>query len=399
LRILITQDTDWIKRYPGQQHHLAERLILRGHEIRVIDYEILWKTEGKKELISSGRVFNNVSKVIGSPGVTVIRPGIIKIPYLDYISALFSYGYEINRQINEFCPNIIIGHSILTNYISMILAKKYDIPFAFHMTDAQHTIIPSKILQPIGKILEMNILKNADKVIVINDMLKDYAIKMGSTFDKTEVVKAGIDLDRYDPKINGNKIREKFGIKETDYVLFFMGWLYNFSGLKEVVIELAKIKEERPNIKLLVVGHGDAFEGLKKIIDDFDLHCQVILAGRQPYDKIPEFIASSNICLLPSYNNETMKNIVPIKLYEYMALGKPVIATNLSGVVKEFGEDHGVVYVSKPECVLNKAIYLIDNNMLDEYGFKARKFAENYNWDNVVVSFENILKSMFLVPS
>lgn len=276
----------------------------------------------------------------------------------------------------------------------MVLAKKYNIPFVFHMTDAQHTIIPSKYLQPIGKIMENHILKNADKVIVINDRLRDYAIKMGSAFDKTEVVKAGIDLNRYDPKIDGNKIREKFGIKENDLVLFFMGWLYHFSGLKEVAIELAKTKKERPNIKLLVVGHGDAFEDLKKIVDKCELYGQVILAGRQPYDKIPEFIASSDICLLPAYNNETMKDIVPIKLYEYMALGKPVISTNLPGVIKEFGEDHGVLFVSNPEGVLDKAISLVDDKLMDEYGKNARKFAENYNWNNVVISFENILKDM-----
>lgn len=396
MKILITQDTDWIKRYPGQQHHLAERLALRGHEIRVIDYEILWKTDGKRELFSKRQIFDNISKVLNSPGITVIRPGIIKISYLDYVSMIFSYGYEINNQIKEFKPDIIIGHSILTNYISMVLAKIYNIPFVFHMTDAQHTIIPSKYLQPLGRLIEQNILKNADRVVVINDRLKDYAIRMGSTFDKTHVVKAGIDLERYDPKINGDKIREEFGIMKEDMVLFFMGWLYNFSGLKEVAIELGKIKKERSDIKLLIVGHGDAFNDIKKIIKDFDLQDHVFLAGGQPYDRIPEFIASSDICLLPAYNNETMKDIVPIKLYEYMALGKPVISTNLPGVIREFGEDNGIIYVIEPELALDKAICLIDNKMIRENGLRARKFIESYSWENVVISFENMLKYLEL---
>jgi len=43
MKILIIQDTDWIRRNPIQHTHLAERLAKRGHEIRVIDYEILWK--------------------------------------------------------------------------------------------------------------------------------------------------------------------------------------------------------------------------------------------------------------------------------------------------------------------------------------------------------------------
>ena len=62
--------------------------------------------------------------------------------------------------------------------------------------------------------------------------------------------------------------------------------------------------------------------------------------------EMPAFIAASDICLLPAYPWEkTMQDIVPIKMYEYMAMKKPVIATRLPGVMKEFGEDNGVVYV------------------------------------------------------
>ena len=176
MNILIVQDTDWIKRNPGQQHHLAERLLLKGHNIKVIDYEILWRTDGKKELYSRRQVFNNISKIFENAGISVIRPGIIKIPILDYVSMLYSYNKEISKQIKEFIPDVIVSHSILTNYLAMRLAKKNNIPFVFHMTDAQHTIIPSKILQPIGKIIETKILKNADRVITINEKLRDYAI-------------------------------------------------------------------------------------------------------------------------------------------------------------------------------------------------------------------------------
>ena len=92
MKILIIQDTDWLKRNPHQQHHLAERLLLKGHEIRVIDYEILWRSEGKKELFSKRQVFHNVSKIFKDAGITVIRPAILKIPILDYFSMVFTYN-------------------------------------------------------------------------------------------------------------------------------------------------------------------------------------------------------------------------------------------------------------------------------------------------------------------
>ena len=50
MKILFLQETDWIKRGPHQQHHLADRLSVRGHEVRVIDYDFTWRTEKKKML-------------------------------------------------------------------------------------------------------------------------------------------------------------------------------------------------------------------------------------------------------------------------------------------------------------------------------------------------------------
>ena len=142
MRLLITQETDWIKRNPLQQHHLAEMLSLRGHDIRVIDYELLWKTQGRKELYSRREVFNNVSKIYSGAKVMVIRPGIIKIPWLDYVSLIFSHRREIARQIKEFKPDIILGFQILSAYLAARLAKQNNIPFIYYWTDVYHTQIP-----------------------------------------------------------------------------------------------------------------------------------------------------------------------------------------------------------------------------------------------------------------
>ncbi len=60
MKILFVQETDWLRRNPAQQHHLAELLSLRGHQVRAIDYEILWR-QGKKEIFSRREVFEGVT--------------------------------------------------------------------------------------------------------------------------------------------------------------------------------------------------------------------------------------------------------------------------------------------------------------------------------------------------
>jgi len=391
MKLLITQDTDWLKRNPAQQHHLAEMLSLRGYQIRVIDYEILWRTQGRKELYSRRQVFDNVSKIHEGAKITVIRPGIMKIPWLDYISLIFSHRKEIVRQIRDFSPDVIIGFGILSTYLAMRAAKKNNTPFVYYWIDVLHRLLPFKPFQVAGRLVESKTLEQAHTVLVINDKLRDYVIKLGASPERTQVLRAGIDTRQFKPTDDGNAIRKRYGLKEEDIVLFFMGWLYQFSGLKEVASQLARI--DNPNLKLLIVGEGDAYETLQQIRESHSLKDRIILTGKKPYQEIPEFVAASSICLLPSYPDEKiMQDIVPIKMYEYMAMKKPVIATRLPGVMKEFGEDNGVVYVDKPEDVVTKATELIQSGKIEELGQKARSFVEGYSWANITDEFEKILK-------
>jgi len=221
--------------------------------------------------------------------------------------------------------------------------------------------------------------------------LREYALRMGARPDKTCVIRAGIDHERFGSHVDGTAVRRQYGIAEHEKVLFFMGWLYQFSGLKEVLAELAKRGGEDLGVKLLIVGDGDAFEELQRMRTDLHLENCVTLAGKQPYEKIPEFIAAADVCLLPAYNNKVMRDIVPIKMYEYMAMGKPVIATRLPGVMKEFGSDNGVLYVERPEDALGKALEVIKADTIEANGEKARQFVRDTDWGTVVDQFEEVL--------
>jgi glycosyltransferase involved in cell wall biosynthesis len=89
-----------------------------------------------------------------------------------------------------------------------------------------------------------------------------------------------------------------------------------------------------------------------------------------------------------------MRDIVPIKLYEYMAMAKPVISTRLPGVVREFGEDNGIIYVHEPQEVIATAFELARSGKAKLEGAKARRFVENMGWDSVVDKFEATLNNI-----
>ncbi|WP_281774501.1 glycosyltransferase, partial [Methanobacterium formicicum] len=234
--------------------------------------------------------------------------------------------------------------------------------------------------------VKKGIIKNSDKVITINKKLSEFAAGLGADEDNTLVIDAGIDLERFDPQIDGSAIRKEYGIKDDELLLFFMGWIYHFAGVKEVAEELGKNEYEK--IKLMVVGDGDAYHDLEEIKQKRKMDKQLILTGKQPYNRIPEFIAAANVCILPAYPGEIiMQNIVPIKIYEYMAMGKPVITTNLPGIMYEFENGNGVIYVDAPEDVILRSSRLD----LGSLGKLSRKFVKSSDWEMVVDKFEKLM--------
>lgn len=389
MRILVLQETDWIKRGPHQQHHLMDRMALRGHQIRVIDYEYFWKEDKDKKILTGRKETKGAYKIFKEANITLIRPGMIKVPVLDMASILYFHAKEIKRQIQEFKPDVIIAFGILNAYIGMQQAKKHDIPFVYYLIDHLHTLLPNELTRKTAEQFEKHTLKDADKIFVINKGLKDYAVEMGGDINKVSIIPAGVDLGKFNPQVDGSSIREKYGIKKDDLLLFFMGWIYDFSGMKEVAESLCTTNNEK--IKLMIVGEGDLYKPLLKMKSEKHLEDKLILTGKIPFEEVPQHVAAADICLLPAYKNEIMMNIVPIKIYEYMAMGKPIIATNLPGIRKEFGLDKGINYIENSKEALEKSIWLSKTNGIKLEGEKAHSFVQNFSWDSITNSFENLL--------
>ncbi|QHN06252.1 glycosyltransferase family 4 protein [Methanothermobacter sp. THM-1] len=390
MRILVVQESDWLERNPHQQHHLFDRLSERGHEVRVIDYPIDWRKNERGGLINPRRVYMDQHKVRSSASVDVLRPAHLKLPVLDYLSIPFTHGREIRRQIREFRPDVIVGFGLINSYIAASQARRHGIPFVYYLIDVLYTLIPERAFQGLGRWLMERTIRGADLVLTINRKLDALAVEFGA--ERTEVIDAGIDLSEFDPHLDGSGVRRKYGVADHEILLFFMGFLYDFAGLKELAAAMAENRDRYPDIKLMVVGDGDACSDLKRIRDENNLET-LILTGRQPYTEIPEFLTAADICILPAYiDEEIMQDIVPIKLYEYLAMAKPVIATRLPGIVMEFGEGNGIHYIERPEETLEVASGLAGR--LREEGMKGRRFVESNDWETITDRFEGVLEDL-----
>jgi len=394
MKILLVQDMDWRKKGPWQQHHLMEKLSLKGHEIRVIVYEQLWHEERGPFFAKQVRI-ERFTRIYEGAAVTYIRPSFIRFPVLDYISFLLTSRAAIKNEIATFNPDVILGiSSVLSNYWGMLLAKKSGIPFVYFWYDIIHVLNVPKPYGPLALLIEKRIIKGSTRLVTINAALTEYLLTIGAPPSKTDTIPGGVDLKRFDPqRIDPHIMRQRYGFADSDLVLLFMGWIYPFSGLREVATDVVNLADSHPRIKMLVVGRGPGLAWLEEFVKEHDAQNRVILAGYRPHEEMPQLIAAADICLLPAYDNEEMRHIVPIKMYEFLAMGKPVISTKLNGIMKEFGTENGVMYVDKPEAVVAQAAAL-SKTQLQQESRKALNFIKPYDWDAVAADFEALLESL-----
>src|SRR2546427_6518068 len=381
MRILVLQESDWIERGPHQSHHLLERLSQRGHHVRVVDFEIGWPGKWTGLRFSPRRELTPPPKVVEGSTIEVVRPAILRIPLVVYASSFTTHALEVRRQLQSYRPDVILGLGLLNAFAGIRLARRAGIPFVYYLIDELHRLVPQRALQGLARVVEQANVRRASLVLSINQALRDYLVEMGAPPEKSKVLPAGVDLFRNLRTEDGPEVRNRHGLASTDLVLFFMGWVYPFSGLREVAESLLAGEGRESHAKLLVVGKGDSWGAIARLAMAEGGEDRIKMVGFRPYAEMPSYLSAANVCLLPAYNTETMLNIVPIKMYEYLAAGKPVIATKLPGVISEFGEGHGVVYVDHPSEVVTKALELARHDDLRRIGQQGRAFVSRNDWN------------------
>ena len=394
MRILVLQESDWIDRGPHQSHHLLERLSLRGHQVRVVDFEIGGRVRGHRAFLAPRIRLFAAPKVVEGSKIEVLRPAAIHLPILNYASILVTHSVEIRAQLREFRPDIMLGFGLLNAFVGIRAARRNRIPFVYYLIDELHQLVVEPAFRDFARLIEQANVQRADLVLTINQALRDYAVGLGARSDYTRVLPAGVDLQRFSSPRAGSVVRNRYNLGERDLVLFFMGWVYSFSGLTEIAKRLAGGEGSAENIRLLVVGKGDSWDEMLEISKSGHFGDRIKVIDFKPYSEMPSYLAAADVCLLSANDVPTMRNIVPIKMYEYLAAAKPVIATRLPGLVKEFGDGNGVVYVNGPGEVLSKASELAHQGKLREMGERGRAFVSSNDWSKITDTFESYLTDL-----
>ncbi|MFW9896173.1 MAG: glycosyltransferase [Candidatus Thorarchaeota archaeon] len=394
MNILVLQETDWLTRGPHIQHHLFERLsLIPSIKITVIDYDIE-KSMHSKSLFIRRKEYYNINRTIKNSRVKIIRTAHLQIPYLRRFTSLITNFYEILKIIKKKRPDIIINYSMTTGFIGFIFAKLFHIPFIFHYIDILHQIVTISYVKNIARTVSRVLLKNSDLVLIYTDLHQKYVVREGASKENIKILRNGVSLENtIVDDVKFNFLKKKLSISDQDFVIFFMGYLYNFAGLKEIINYYNQDVEGGVyNLKFLILGDGGIYHELVNYVKDINAKW-VILIGRVPYVDITEYIHLADLCLLSFKINSITKEITPIKIIEYMAMKKPVLSNSLPGVILELGEESGVIFEKNQADLIMRIKDLIPlKKELKQRGEKGFNFVKKrYLWSEILKEFKKLM--------
>ena len=207
----------------------------------------------------------------------------------------------------------------------------------------------------------------------------------------------GFDPQVFKPMVKDRQLAHGLGISDNDKVILFVGTIYEFSGLENIIQKFENVKDKIKGVKLLIVGGGPNFEKIKSLVNKKKLSSDVILTNFKPQHEIPKLISLANVCLNPFEINKITDRIIPIKIFEYLACGKPVLSTPLKGTMDLLPkEDFGIMYSPYDSFVESLTDLLVNTEKLDELGNKGLDYViKNHDWDiladSLLKKFENLV--------
>ena len=375
-RLKILFITGW---YPSKNNEISG-IFVKEHAKAVSLYNdvTVFYSEGIDRSIKKiYQVEDNIEDGIRTLRIRYRKSPISKTTYFIYLWSIFKVFRELRYK--GWKPDIIHAHVFLAGVPAVILGKIYKTPvvltehwsgFPRHMlgkldlVKARFALNRAKIVLPVSKNLESSI--------------KSYGIN-----NRFEVIYNVVDIHTFYPSLKKdvNKIKK----------ILLVALLLPVKGIPYLLQSLARLKQQRQDFVLNIVGDGPNREEYKKLTMELDLEKEVKFNGLKLKSEIAEFMRNSDFFILPS-----LWENLPCVLIEAMASGLPIIASNVGGIPEILNKENGILVPPKDINALTSAIdYMLDH--YQEYSSEriSQYAKDRFSYEKVSCSLDKIYKRIF----
>lgn len=341
-----------------------------------------------KEVVKNLSPLYNVTLVVdkwdGSifEGVSIVEMNCPKLFFVVW-RVLFSILYTMRLLIFENI-DLFYAKSPLEGSITAILGFLFRIPLVYEVNGfiAEETEMKGEnIIQVLfSSILERTAITCASHVICVTQWIKEILLEKGIPSEKVTVVENGADAATFSFFENAKKV---LNMNPRTLYVGYVGTLKAWQGLDHILDAVPLILQKMPGIEVLIVGGGELKKWLLHSIQERGLH-NVTVLDEVSHKDVPLYMSVCDVCML--LKKPLSSGYSPLKLYEYLACERPVVASRVHGFECLEKEKAGIlVDQENPQEVADAVVTLLkDENLRNAMGKRGRKFVlETHTWEKV----------------
>jgi len=347
---------------------------------------------------------------------SIIKPR-IKRPGGELFYNFYARG-KFRKEILKFKPDFIYHRYTGYTFFVTKIAKELNIPLILELNsfdtwkmknwgERRNSLkrrIKKYLLFSIIRQIETYNLKKASLITVVSQPLKIDLLKLGIPQERILVNPNGVDLEKFNPKVAKRKkcqrLKQKLGINKNEIVVGFSGTFGPWHGIPQFTKAIDKILKNQlhSNIHFLLIGKGELKHEAEEQIGHYK---NVTFVGEIHYSDIQYYLAICDILVSPHCPQVDGKEFFgsPTKLFEYMAMGKGIVASKLGQIGRILRGDETAIFVEpgNVDQLENGILKLVKNeNLREQLGHKAREeVINNYTWQRNVERLVNKLKILY----
>ena len=250
---------------------------------------------------------------------------------------------------------------------------------------------------------EIFVAKKVDAVITVTQGIKDILIKRGVDESKIAVIPNGANADLFRPiddPVAINELRGQHNMDENALLVTFVGSLEPYEGVEYLIQAAPSVLKIVSNAMFLIVGDGRVKNGLMNLAGEIGVFDKFIFTGNVSYEKVPLYINMSSVGVAPfTLARNDRIGLSPLKVYEYLACGKPVVASDVKGIGELLNNTGSGILVAPEDSteLANGIIKLIkDKELREKMGKNGREMVvNNCTWEHIakktIEVFEKLL--------
>lgn len=307
-------------------------------------------------------------------------------------------------------PSFIYQRYSVESYVGVQLAHELSAPLVLEFNGSEYWISKHwgkrlKYEELAIKIENLCLLK-ADLIVVVSAPLKKDLLKLGIPEKRILVNPNGVDPELYSPDISGQTVRQKYRL-ESKFVFGFIGTFGQWHGVNKLVESFAKLLKEHPELqsscRLLLIGDGILRKEVEDQIKSYSIEPFCILTGSVRQEEGPGHLAACDILMSPHVSNDDSTEFFgsPTKIFEYMAMGKPIISSKL-GQLAEILAHNKTAFLVEPgdvEALKDAMFFLLhEKDLCVKLGQAARtEILQKHTWkahtEKTLATLQDLLSS------